>query len=888
MRAACLTMSFLAVAFLCMAFSAQASAASNSRTVVVLSEGWKFRLEGPAPAAPDSSGENWQDVTVPHTWNRVGYYLTDPDNHINRVDNINKTQGVGWYELTFAGPSLEGDHRAWLQFDAAGRTAEVWLNGVRLGEHRGAFSRFRFDATAALRPGQNNELLVKVDNTQPSATAPTPATYPLTGDFFIHGGLYRPVSLIVTDQVHVDMLDHGGPGAYATTRSVTRGLAHVDVTTRVRNSAAGPATVRLVSRLIDARGRSVAKAEETLSLAPGSVSEPLQQLRIRRARLWQGVADPYLYTLRTEVRSATGDLLDVLDQSFGIRTLRLDPDRGFILNDQPVRLHGVGMHQDWEGKGWAISRKDVEDTVAIMRDMGANTLRLAHYQHGQPIHDLADRTGMILWDEIGLVTAWTLGEDAEPSPDLLANGRQQLRELIKQNFNHASVAAWGLANEVDFGPGRPDFLGRPPANVPDPLPLLAELHALAKSEDPSRPTVIANCCEDRGMTAVPEVADAADASGVNRYFGWYYGRPEELGAHLDRLHAKRPAQPLAVSEYGAGGDVTLHTDNPLGGPVDMAGRVQPEEYLSWLHEESWKQLAARTYLWGSWAWNGFDFATTVRREGESQDINTKGIVTYDRQIKKDVFYFYRANWSADPTVYITGRRYRDRAYPVTEVRVYSSAPVTTLTVNGVALGSKASCPDKVCVWPAVRLSPGENQIAARGDFPEGREEDQIVWNLGEESARAFRIDSGAIIAADSQLRFGSDHWFDGGVAGSADSPGGRGRTAVTAAIVASLNRDIAATFREGDFHYRLPLEQGGYTVTLTFVEPKEAADRSFNVLANGQLALQAFDVTAAAGGHLTEVRRSFEVTVGEEGLDLHFQPITGNGIVSGVEVVPSR
>ena len=251
MRAGCLTMNFLAAAFLCMAFTAQAAAASNSRNVVVLSEGWKFRLEGPAPVAPDSSGENWQDVTVPHTWNRVGYYLADPDSHINRVDNINKTQGVGWYELNFAGPGLEGGQRAWLQFDAASRTAEVWLNGVRLGEHRGAFSRFRFDATAALRPGQNNHLRVKVDNTQPSATALTPATYPLTGDFFIHGGLYRPVSLIVTDQVHVDMLDHGGPGAYATTRSVTRSVAHIDVTTRVRNSGDGPATVRLVSRLIE-------------------------------------------------------------------------------------------------------------------------------------------------------------------------------------------------------------------------------------------------------------------------------------------------------------------------------------------------------------------------------------------------------------------------------------------------------------------------------------------------------------------------------------------------------------------------------------------------------------------------------------------------------------
>src|SRR6185437_9708720 len=217
------------------------------------------------------------------------------------------------------------------------------------------------------------------------------------------------------------------------------------------------------------------------------------------------------------------------------------------------------------------------------------------------------------------------GEDPNPTPELMANARQQLQELIKQNFNHPSVAVWGIANEVDFGPGRPDFLGKPPTVVPDPMPMLRELNALAKSVDPNRPTVLANCCEERSLSGVPDVVNAVDASGANRYFGWYYGKPDELGPHLDKLRAKHPGQPLAVTEYGAGADVGIHTDDPLGGPVESGGRVQPEEYQSWVHEQTWKVLKAKPYLWATWLWNGFDFGSTVRHEGDSQDINTKGL-----------------------------------------------------------------------------------------------------------------------------------------------------------------------------------------------------------------------------------------------------------------------
>lgn len=872
-----------------MLWGAPALAAGEApRTTVVLAEGWLFKLGDTSATPPAGAGDRtWERVSVPHTWNRVGYYVPNPESHINRPDNINKTQGVGWYQLNFRAPADAAGKKAWLQFDAASRTAEVWLNGMRLGDHRGAFSRFRFDATAALRPGQDNVLSVRVDNTQPSATANTPATFPLTGDFFIHGGLYRPVSLVLTDPVHIDMLDFGGPGAYAVTKSIEGGAALVEVRTRLRNGRAARTGVRLVTHLLDADGRRVASAEQRFTLAPNGAAEPVQQLSLARPRLWQGVADPYLYTLRTELRSSRGQLLDATEQSYGIRTMRLDPEQGFFLNGQHLRLYGTGLHQDWEGKGWALGQREIEDTVAMLREMGANTIRLTHYQHGQPIHEIANRTGLILWDEIAVVTSWTLGEDRVPSPDLHANARQQLQELIRQNYNHPSVAVWGLANEVDFGASRPDFLGRPPSDVPDPMAFLAELNTLAKAEDPSRPTAVANCCEERGLNGVPDTVDAADVAGANRYFGWYYSQVADLSAHLDRLRAKHPNQPLSVSEYGAGGDVTQHSDDPLGGPIESAGRTQPEEYQTWLHEESWRIIRSKPYLWASWLWNGFDFATTVRREGDSQDINTKGLVTYDRSIKKDAFYFYKANWSTAPTVYITGRRYVDRAYSVTDVRVYSNAPTTTLTLNGRALGSMSNCSDRICVWRSVQLSQGDNRLVASGSFSSGAVNDAVSWTLQAPSAHAFRIDSGAILAPTAPVRFGSDAFFRGGTPGSTDTPSGRGRTAVKAEIAGTQSRDTTATFREGDFHYQLPLTPGRYTVVLTFVEPKPVGSpaRTFDVVANGRALLESFNVAGAAGGPLREVKRSFQLNVGSSGLDLHFRPKAGSAIVSTVEAI---
>ncbi|MXO64512.1 glycoside hydrolase family 2 TIM barrel-domain containing protein [Altericroceibacterium endophyticum] len=873
------------------AIAAANTPAPDRRSTISLSKGWQFNLVGTAENGDDRPKEgNWETVSVPHSWNRIGYYKADTVNdRINTEDNVNKTQGIGWYYLEFEAPAATNGQRAFLEFDAASRSAEVWLNGQPVGENRNPFGRFRLDVTDALKFGAGNTLYVKVDNSAPVDGASTEDTLPLTGDFFVRGGLYRPVNLIITEPVHIDLLDSGGPGVYARTEFIEGEAASVNVRTLVKNDAATPQPIAVITSLLDASGREVATRNDKLSLGAGEQGEVSGDLRVNDPHLWQGTEDPYLYSLRTEIRSIDGKLLDALNQNFGLRTVELDPERGFLLNGKPYRLLGAGLHQDNEQSGWALSEEEVALTMETAREMGANALRLSHYQHGSPIHDLADKYGIVLWDEIALVTAWTTNDDQTVAPEKLrANARQQIRDMVRQNYNHPSVAVWGIANEVDFGPTRPDFLGRPPAKVPSPRSLLSELYEVTKAIDPTRSVVLAQCCELRVEDGVPVVADLVDAVGANRYFGWYYGKPSDLGPHLDKLLATHPDKPLAVSEIGAGGSIDLHTDNPLGGPIDMGGSTQPEEFQTWLHEQSWQQLKDRDYLWGVFLWNAIDFGTSVRQEGNSVDINTKGLVTYDRAIRKDAWYFYRANWSDEPTVHITGRRYIDRAYPVTDIRVHSNADSTSLTLNGRDLGTLNDCPEMVCVWQDVRLTPGTNIVRAMGSF-DGREvEDEISWQLGASQVGAFRIDSGAILAADAPVQFGSDNFFQGGVAGTADTLR-RGRPPIRADIAQTDRRDIVATFRTGDFEYHVPTEKGAYCVTLTFVEPEaNPGERVFNVKANGKLVLPAYDISRQAGGVLTAVKESFEIRSESDKLTLDFDPVTGAAIVSAIEVEPLR
>ncbi len=865
------------------------STAVDPRIEMSLRDGWRFKL-GPESATelqaePDAT---WTTVSVPHTWNRAGYYKDAPASHINTAQNVATTQGVGWYKLVFTPPANVAGMESFLQFDAASRIATVWLNGTMLGTHRGGFSRFRLDSTAALKPGQVNTLTVKVDNTKPALGSSTADVLPLTGVFFVYGGLYRTVCLVFTRKMHVDLMDYGSSGVYAKTTSVASGGAQVQVRARVRNDSEQSGAVMLRTRLVDAKGKVAAQQEQSVTVGPASVAESTANVAVPHPHLWQGVEDPYLYHLVVELSNKSSQLVDRVTLPFGIRQVRFDPENGLFLNGKHVAVHGVGYHQDREGKGWASEPEDVAADEAMMREMGVTGIRLTHYQHGQPIHDLADRDGLVLWDEIPLVSQWTLGESLQPTEALRENARQQLRELVAQDFNHPSVITWSIGNEIDFGNTIPGYVGNKRGAAPDPLPLLNELNQLAHELDPDRPTTLATCCEGRLFapdTAVPITASVTDLSGANRYFGWYYDKPSDLGPHLDALHHTRPAQPMAVTEYGAGGAISLHSDNALGGP-ESRNRPQAEEYESYIHEQNWSTMRGKPYLWGTFLWNSFDFGSTTRSEGNAQDINTKGIVTFDHRYRKDAYFFYKANWTATPTVHINSSLYTERAYQIADVRVYSNAPKTSLKVNGKLIGVLADCPDRICVWNGVVLSPGANNIIATGSFPSGDVEDRVQWHLSDAAAKNTLIDCGALVAGASPgRRFGSDTFFEGGTARVISDLGSRGRAPAPPSIARTSSPEVAATYRSGSFTYRVPAADGPHSVVLTFVEPSlHPGNRIFDVFANGQKIAANLDVAAAAGGALTEYQQRFEVNARDGMVILEFRPTKGDAIVSAIEV----
>lgn len=862
-----------------------AAAAQGDRTVTELATGWRFFDGDVADATrPDLPEAGWQAVTVPHSWNRVGYYRHDQGG-TNTAANVLKRQGVGWYRLNFTPPvgAASAAQRQWLEFDAASRTAKVWLNGTYLGEHRGGFSRFRLDATAALKPGAANLLVVRVDNTQPAADGPTADVLPLTGDFFVHGGLYRPVRLISAAPLHIDLADFGGAGVYATTTAASAQAASVQVRLRLANDSARPAKAAVRLSLRDQAGHEVATTTLPAGVAAGTVAALEAVLTVSTPHLWQGTADPYLYQLIAEVAGSDGAVVDRVEQAIGLRTMAFDPARGFLLNGAPYRLRGVGYHQDRDGKGWALSPADIAEDVETLREMGVNSIRLTHYQHGQVIHDLADRAGMVVWDEIPLVSAWTLGKELEPAPALVANARQQLTELVRQNQNHAASAIWSIANEVDFGNSMPMFLtGQTGGKIPDPLPLLGELNTLAHALDPSRPSALATCCEANRFgpgTTIPVTAVAADLGGANRYFGWYYGAPDQLGPNLDELRAARPGQPLSLTEYGAGGALTIHTDNVLGGPVDSRGAGQPEEYQSYIHEVTLPQIDARPWLYASWLWNSFDFATRIRTEGDGQDMNTKGLVAYDHRTRKDAWYFYKANWNPAPMVHITGKRYVDRAYPVTDIKVYSNLAATELLLNGRSLGTKADCPQRVCVWSAVALDGGRNELVARG----AGVEDRATWTLAPERLESIVIDTGTLVAGKGGGRvIGSDNWFTGGTTASLDTPADYGRPARPAEITGTKERDALATVRQGTFSYRIPVVDGRYSVTLWFATAATQKPGAFTVASGGKTVLRNYQPAIPASGAVAEAR-TFTVKA-KGGVALDFVAGTGAARVAMIEL----
>jgi beta-galactosidase len=871
------------------------------RAVTPLDRGWRFVLdEGLSDEqALSANSSNWSSVTLPHTWNATDAASTAQ----STPSTPTYERSVGWYQLEFDGGAASAGTK-WLQFDAASITADIWLNGVKLGQHRGAFTAFRFNVTDVLKPGKNL-LVVKTDNRQARADGDPNAIAPLSGDFNMSGGLYRGVSLINTpDKAHIALGDLGGPGVYAKTTSITGTNAVVNVAAKLENAVAAGGTYTVTASLLDAEGKTVKQSVSSpVTLKPGEAITVSQDLAIADARLWQGLSDPYLHKLVVELKNSAGTSLDKVVQDFGIREMRFDPNLGFFLNGRSVPLHGVNMHQDMLGKAWAISEEDSQRSFELIKEVGANTLRMAHYPHSDYAVQQADKLGLIVMAELPLVNATSVTRLADPeTTGFAANARLQLQELIRQKFNNASVGIWSVGNEVQGGTDAQN-------NV---KAMFQSLHDTAKLEDPSRITSLANQINRSGDVIRPDaitLTGVTDSFSVNRYFQWYYGQSEtQLGDNLDQIHADSPGQPIGVTEYGAGSGLTHHTDNVRAGRVcssDTSGSTricyQPEGYANYVHEKAYEQMVQRPYLMGTWIWNMFDFGSGNRHEGDIGQTNTKGIVTFGRDTKKDVFFFYKANWSQGPVTYIAERRHTERVYQTAQVKVYSNAASVALLVNGVEVARKsaADCPVKVCNFGEVPLAAGVNTISAVGDHAGQSVTDFVNWTLSAKNAANVYIAAGQLasgfVSNDPLLGnnvYGSDNYFLNG-----DLPPLSGRSTVGLSGAVAIN-GLGTTvipetgrvwdmWREGpDFTYDIPVANGSYRVTMGFLEPTATAvgARVFNVNAEGATVLPNVDIFQSTGAIRTATARSFTVNVVDGRLTLNFVGVQGRAIVSNIAV----
>jgi beta-galactosidase len=668
--------------------SIAAASGASSRVDSLLDSDWRFKSGEIAGA--EQAGFNdgdWQAVTLPHNW---GWEQAQKGEAYYR--------GPGWYRRSLDLAPQPG-RRYFLRFGAAGSVADVYLNGVPLGQHRGAFGAFCFEITKQLSPGGTNLLAVRANN------APERDVAPLSGDFCVFGGLYRPVHLIETDEIDFCLTDHASPGAAWSQTRVTDEQAVLDVTAQISNSTKRKEESILAALVFDASGKRVAATEQPVTIVPNVTAPFTLRVEVPQPHLWNGRQDPYLYKAVLELRSKDGTVRDAVEQPLGLRFYSVDPDHGFFLNGKPYHLHGVNRHQDRPDKGWAISEADMEEDVELVKELGCTVIRCAHYQHSDYFYSLCDRAGILVWAELPQVN------EIDPSPQFAETSRNQLLDLIRQNINHPSIFVWSLFNEL--WPGRPD-----------PHRELQDLKIVANGEDPTRPTIAATSNEQ-----LPQMNRIPDWLGWNIYPGWYsgWGSNNDFGSIIDRGRSISRHGGLCISEYGAGANVEQHEQNPRQPKTD--GQWHPEEWQAVVHEAAWAAMKSRPFVWGTFVWCMFDFTSYTRHEGGMLGRNDKGLMTYDRKTKKDAFYFYQANWSDKPVLYIASRRFAERTNAVTDVKMYSNARKVELLLNGISQGERADGTNCVYVWKNVELKPGENHVQARAQRDSQTLGDECVWTL---------------------------------------------------------------------------------------------------------------------------------------------------------------
>ena len=650
------------------------------RQLININAGWSFLKD--TKEIPTVLPADWEVVNVPHTWNAE-------DGMDGGSDYF---RGTCNYAKIIKKAELPEAEAYYLEINGAASSADVYVNGKALAHHDGGFSTWRVNITEELT--EESLVVIAVDN------APNNKVYPQVADFTFYGGIYRDINIIAVTKSHFDLDYYGGKGLVIT--PVVEGKnAKVKVETYITNRKESH-KVHVV--LKDAEGKTVA----------GAISEESTlEFEIKDVNLWHGRKNPYLYTCEAELIEDE-KVIDVVSDRFGCRTFKIDPQNGFILNGEEYPLRGVSRHQDRIGFGNALLKEHHDEDMDLICEVGATTIRLAHYQHDQYFYDLCDERGMVIWAEIPYIS------------NHMATGREntisQMKELIVQNYNHPSIVVWGLSNEITIN-GHKD---------PDLIENHRILNDLCHNMDKTRPTtmaIVSMCPMDAEYIQIP------DTVSWNHYFGWYGGTTDQNGPWFDEFHKKFPNLAVGCSEYGCEA-LNWHNSDPKQGDYT-------EEYQAYYHEELIKQLFTRKYLWATHVWNMFDFGADSRGEGGENGQNHKGLVTIDRKYKKDAFYAYKAWLSDDPFVHLCGKRYVNRVEEVTKVTVYSNLPEVELFANGTSLGKKTS--ENHFFYFDVP-NAGETKLEAVA----GEYKDESVINKVEEFDNSYRlVEKNAIL-----------NWFD--------------------------------------------------------------------------------------------------------------------------------
>ena len=649
------------------------------RNVINFNFKWAFTKN--ATEVPTAVCNKWDFVTLPHSWNNI-------DGQDGGADYY---RGTCYYVKELDKMDLPKADMYYLELKGANSSADVYVNGQKLAHHDGGYSTWRVNMTEALQ--DKNVIVIAVDN------AENDRVYPQMADFTFYGGLYRDVNIIAVSKSHFDLDYYGAPGVKVTPE-IKGADADVTVEVYLTNFEAGQ---ELVYTIKDKEGNVVAetKSADTKVVLP-----------IADVHLWHGRKNPYLYT--AEVALVHGEkVLDNVSARFGCRTFIIDAEKGFILNGESYPLRGVSRHQDRWGFGNALLPEHHEEDMELICEMGATTIRLAHYQHDQYFYDLCDEKGLVIWAEIPYIS--------KHMPNGRENTISQMKELVSQNYNHPSIVVWGLSNEITMSGSDEDLLENH-----------RYLNDMVHEMDPTRLTTIA--CVSMCDISDPYI-QIPDVVSYNHYFGWYGGDTSMNGPWFDNFHATYPNIPIGCSEYGCEA-LNWHTSNPQQGDYT-------EEYQAYYHEELIKQLFTRPYMWATHVWNMFDFGADARNEGGENGQNHKGLVTFDRKYKKDSFYAYKAWLSDDPFVHICGKRYVDRVEEVTKVTIYSNLPEVELFVNGKSMGKQTS--DVHFFYFDVPNVGKSELVAVAGEY-----KDTSVINKVEEMNEAYILkEKGAIL-----------NWFD--------------------------------------------------------------------------------------------------------------------------------